>query len=80
MESKEVDLREQGSGTKDTLAVGVEVAAENVDQASGVLSLSTRSGSRVDILANGLPGVLLESLDNLGRLYITLATHLKQRR
>jgi hypothetical protein len=68
VQSKEVDLGEQSSGPEDTLAVSVKVCAENVNQFGGFLSLGTRGGGRVDIIANGLPAVLLESLDNLSRL------------
>lgn len=68
VQSKEVDLGEQSSGTEDALAVGVKVGAEDVDQLSRLLSLGTRSGGGFDVLADGLPAVLLEGLDNLSRL------------
>lgn len=68
MQGKEVDLGEQSSGTEDTLAVGEEVGAEDVDQLSRLLGLGTRSGGGVDVLINGLPAVLLKGLDNLSRL------------
>jgi hypothetical protein len=68
VQGKEVDLGEQSSGTEDALAVGVKVGAEGVDQLGRLLRLGTRSGGGVDVLANGLPGVLLEGLDDLSRL------------
>lgn len=73
VQGEEVDLGEQSSGTEDALAVGVKVGAEDVDQLSRLLSTGTRGGGGVDVLADGLPAVLLKGLDDLSRLSIKVS-------
>jgi hypothetical protein len=68
VESEEVDLAQHGAGTNNALAVAEKVVAENVDKVAGVLCLVAGSNDRLDRVANGLPAVLLEGLDNLGGL------------
>lgn len=68
VEGEEVDLAQHSAGTDNTLAVAEKIVAENVDKVASVLCLVTGSDDRLDGVANGLPAVLLEGLDNLGGL------------
>jgi hypothetical protein len=68
VEGEEVNLAQHGSGTDNTVAVAEQVVAENIDEVASVLSLVAGGDDRLDGLANNLPAVLLEGLDNLGGL------------
>jgi hypothetical protein len=68
VEGEEVNLTQHGSGTNNTVAVAEQVVAENIDEVASVLGLVAGSDDRLDRVANSLPAVLLESLDNLGGL------------
>jgi hypothetical protein len=68
VEGKEVNLTQHSSGTNNAVAVAEKVVAKNVDEVASVLSLVTGGDDGLDRLADGLPAVLLEGLDNLGGL------------
>lgn len=68
VKGEEVNLAQHGSGTDNTVAVAEQVVAENIDEVASVLGLVAGSDDRLHRVANSLPAVLLESLDNLGGL------------
>jgi hypothetical protein len=68
VECKEVDLAQHGAGADDALALAEEVVAEDVDEGVGILGLGARGDDRDGVLANCLPAVVLEGLDDLGGL------------
>ena len=72
MQSKEVNLAHHSSGANNTLAVAEQIVAENINEVVCILSLASGGDDRLSGIANRLPAVLLESLDNLSGLHIWL--------
>jgi hypothetical protein len=68
VKGEEVNLAQHSSGTNNTVAVAEKVVAENIDEVTSVLGLVTGGDDGLNRLADGLPAVLLEGLDNLGGL------------
>lgn len=68
MEGEEIDLAQHGSSTNNAVTIAEQVVAEDINQVVGVAGLAARSDDGVDLIARGLPAVLLKGLDNLSRL------------
>lgn len=74
VKSEEVDLAKHSTGTDDAFAVEEKVIAENADESGRITDLSMWGDCGLECRGNSSPALLLEDLDNSGRLDNTLAT------
>jgi hypothetical protein len=68
VQSEEINLAQHSPGSDDAFAVDKKVVAESIDQSCSVSSLVPRGDSRIKRFWDGLPAVLLQNLDDSGRL------------
>jgi hypothetical protein len=68
VQSEEINLAQHSAGSDDAFAVNKEVVAESIDQSCSIGSLVPRGDGRIKPFWDGLPAVLLQNLDDSGRL------------
>lgn len=76
VESQEVDLAKHSSSANNTLAIGEEVVAENIDESIGIRDLIPGSDGRVEGAWDRLPTVFFQNFYDYGWLVMTLALRL----